>query len=250
MRSPRYGGTRRHCHDQGPENHSRQGRPARAGQTTRSRRPWWRWRSTSLGPEYELYLAVENIDHTRTKAKSPQTNGIVERFHKTMLDEFYRIAFRKKLYGTIEDLQADLDLWMREFNQGPIRASGVSERPPCRPSLTRSRWRAKNPSRSPRQTNPTPHEKGEAPGPQIVADTKEGNHDRTRPRAVSLPKVATVCFWRHRQGRELHLRRPVAVVTRPGSGRRTISHARARELHCMLCRDGQGQCPASACASQ
>ena len=67
--------------------------------------------------EYELYLAVEDIDHTRTKAKSPQTNGIVERFHKTMLDEFYRIAFRKKIYTSIEDLQADLDLWMREFNE-------------------------------------------------------------------------------------------------------------------------------------
>ena len=67
--------------------------------------------------EYELYLAVEDIDHSRTKAKSPQTNGIVERFHKTMLDEFYRIAFRKKIYATIDDLQADLDLWMREFNE-------------------------------------------------------------------------------------------------------------------------------------
>jgi len=67
--------------------------------------------------EYELYLAVEDIDYTRTKAKSPQTNGIVERFHKTMLDEFYRVAFRKKIYATIEDLQADLDLWMREFNE-------------------------------------------------------------------------------------------------------------------------------------
>ncbi len=67
--------------------------------------------------EYELYLAVENIDHTRTKAKSPQTNGIVERFHKTMLDEFYRIAFRKKIYTTISELQADLDIWMDEYNQ-------------------------------------------------------------------------------------------------------------------------------------
>ena len=55
--------------------------------------------------EYELYLAVENIDHTRTKAKSPQTNGIVERFHKTMLNEFYRVAFRKKLYTALEELQ-------------------------------------------------------------------------------------------------------------------------------------------------
>ena len=67
--------------------------------------------------EYKLYLAVEDIDHTRTKARSPQTNGIVERFHKTMLDEFYRIAFRKKIYATIDDLQGDLDLWMREFNE-------------------------------------------------------------------------------------------------------------------------------------
>jgi hypothetical protein len=56
--------------------------------------------------EYELYLALEDIDHSRTKTKSPQTNGICERFHKTMLDEFYRIAFRKKLYRTIAELQA------------------------------------------------------------------------------------------------------------------------------------------------
>jgi transposase InsO family protein len=68
--------------------------------------------------EYELYLAVENIDHTRTKARSPQTNGICERFHKTMLTEFYQVALRKKLYHTIEDLQADLDLWIREYNTG------------------------------------------------------------------------------------------------------------------------------------
>ena len=51
--------------------------------------------------EYELYLAVENIDHTRTRTKSPQTNGICEQFHKTLLEEFYRIAFRRKLYTSI-----------------------------------------------------------------------------------------------------------------------------------------------------
>src|SRR6478736_2646599 len=67
--------------------------------------------------EYELYLAVEDIDHTRTKAKSPQTNGICERFHRTVLDEFYRVAFRKKIYQTIDELQADLDAWVVEYNQ-------------------------------------------------------------------------------------------------------------------------------------
>jgi transposase InsO family protein len=67
--------------------------------------------------EYELYLAVEDIDHSRTKTKSPQTNGIVERFHKTILQEFYQVAFRKKLYRSIDDLQADLDQWMEGYNQ-------------------------------------------------------------------------------------------------------------------------------------
>src|SRR5262249_15480522 len=67
--------------------------------------------------EYELYLAVENIDHTRTKARSPQTNGICERFHKTMLNEFYRVAFRKKIYTSLEQLQADLDAWLTEYNE-------------------------------------------------------------------------------------------------------------------------------------
>lgn len=67
--------------------------------------------------EYELYLAVEDIDHSRTKTKSPQTNGIVERFHKTVLDEFYRVAFRKKVYRSIEELQADLDAWIKGYNE-------------------------------------------------------------------------------------------------------------------------------------
>ena len=66
--------------------------------------------------EYELYLAIENIDHTRTKARSPQTNGIAERFHKTLLDEFYRIAFRKRLFGSIAELQDDLDDWLQIYN--------------------------------------------------------------------------------------------------------------------------------------
>ena len=67
--------------------------------------------------EYQLFLAVEDIDHTRTKAKSPQTNGICERFHRTMLDEFYRVAFRKKLYESLEQLQADADQWIDHYNR-------------------------------------------------------------------------------------------------------------------------------------
>jgi transposase InsO family protein len=66
--------------------------------------------------EYQLYLAVENIDHSRTKARHPQTNGICERFHKTLQDEFYSTAFRKTLYTSLEQLQIDLDRWLEEYN--------------------------------------------------------------------------------------------------------------------------------------
>jgi transposase InsO family protein len=65
---------------------------------------------------YELYLGLEDIEHTRTKTKSPQTNGICERFNKTLLNEFYRVAFRKRLYASLEDLQRDLDRFVEEYN--------------------------------------------------------------------------------------------------------------------------------------
>jgi transposase InsO family protein len=67
--------------------------------------------------DYQLYLVLEDIDHTRTKAKSPQTNGICERFQKTVLDEFYRVAFRRKVYNSLDELQDDLDNWLREYNE-------------------------------------------------------------------------------------------------------------------------------------
>lgn len=67
--------------------------------------------------EYQLYLAIEDIDHSKTKAKSPQTNGICERLHRTMQDEFYAVAFRKKIYHSLEELQQDLDLWLEYYNR-------------------------------------------------------------------------------------------------------------------------------------
>ena len=66
--------------------------------------------------DYQLYLAINDIDHTKTKAMSPQTNGICERFHKTILNEFYQVTFRKKLYSSMEELQKDLDEWMNTYN--------------------------------------------------------------------------------------------------------------------------------------
>ena len=68
--------------------------------------------------EYELFLPLEDIDHTKTKtkAKSPQTNGICERFHQTIQNEFYASAFRRKLYHSLDELQVDVDAWMQSYN--------------------------------------------------------------------------------------------------------------------------------------
>jgi transposase InsO family protein len=66
---------------------------------------------------FEIYLALNEIEHSRTKARHPQTNGICERFHQTCLSEFYKVAFRKKVYRTLEELQKDLDDFMTEYNE-------------------------------------------------------------------------------------------------------------------------------------
>ena len=66
--------------------------------------------------DYQLYLALNDIEHTKTKARHPQTNGICERFHKTILQEFYQVAFRRKLYLSLAELQTDLDAWLAYYN--------------------------------------------------------------------------------------------------------------------------------------
>lgn len=66
--------------------------------------------------DYQLFLAINDIEHTKTKAASPQTNGICERFHRTILNEFYQVTFRKKIYTSLEELQQDLDDWLYYYN--------------------------------------------------------------------------------------------------------------------------------------
>jgi transposase InsO family protein len=66
--------------------------------------------------DYQLYLAINDIEHTKTKARSPKTNGICERFHKTILQEFYQVTFRKKIYERLDELQKDLDDWLYFYN--------------------------------------------------------------------------------------------------------------------------------------
>lgn len=67
--------------------------------------------------DYQLFLAVADVEHTRTKAYSPQTNGICERFHRTIKEAFYEVAFRKTVYTRLDQLQADLDTWLAHYNE-------------------------------------------------------------------------------------------------------------------------------------
>jgi len=66
--------------------------------------------------EYELYLDIEGIEHSKIQVRSPQSNGICERLHRTIQEEFYAVAFRKKLYESLDQLQSDLDEWMEYYN--------------------------------------------------------------------------------------------------------------------------------------
>jgi len=66
---------------------------------------------------YELYLYLNDIEHTKTKARHPQTNGCTERFNQTLLDEFYKVAFRKKVYTSLEEIQIDLDGFLTTYNR-------------------------------------------------------------------------------------------------------------------------------------
>ena len=65
---------------------------------------------------YELYLELNGIEHRKTKIKTPKTNGFVERFNGTVLDEFFRIKMRETFYESVDALQADLDAWLVHYN--------------------------------------------------------------------------------------------------------------------------------------
>ena len=68
------------------------------------------------GHPYELFLQLEGIEHRTTKVRRPQSNGFVERLHRTLLDEHFRIKGRQKWYESLEEMQIDLDEYLRQYN--------------------------------------------------------------------------------------------------------------------------------------
>ena len=65
---------------------------------------------------FEFYLAINEIEHRRTKIRTPKTNGFIERFNRTILDEFFRVAFREKFFDSVEALQEEMDKWLFHYN--------------------------------------------------------------------------------------------------------------------------------------
>jgi len=80
---------------------------------------------------YELFLQLEGIAHRTTRVRRPQSNGFLERFHRTLLDEHFRVAGRTKWYETLEEMQADLDVWLEGYNRSrPHQGLGMDGRAP------------------------------------------------------------------------------------------------------------------------
>lgn len=65
---------------------------------------------------YELFLQIEEIEHRTTKVRRPQSNGFVERLHRTLLDEHFRIKGRQKFYESVAEMQVDLDAYLVLYN--------------------------------------------------------------------------------------------------------------------------------------
>ena len=74
------------------------------------------FRGKEIRHDYELTLKIFGIEHKRIRVGTPQSNGFVERFNRTVLEEFFCVAFRKKWYHALEELQKDLDTYLWRYN--------------------------------------------------------------------------------------------------------------------------------------
>lgn len=131
---------------------------------------------------FELYLQLNEIQHKRTKVAHPQTNGFVERFHRTVLDEFFRLAFRTKFYETVEALQKDLDDWLAEYNtQRPHQGYRNRGRRPLQVIQDYL---------SQRQPVSSPAAASEEPGAQAVSRAESAASLDTGEHRATLPEAA------------------------------------------------------------
>jgi transposase InsO family protein len=82
---------------------------------------------------YELFLQLEGIEHKRTRVARPQSNGIVERLHRTLLDEHFRVEGRRTWFETVAEMQTSLDGYLESYNtRRPHQGRGMNGRTPLR----------------------------------------------------------------------------------------------------------------------
>ncbi|MDX9860733.1 MAG: IS481 family transposase [Rhodospirillales bacterium] len=82
---------------------------------------------------YELFLQLEDIEHRTTRVRRPQSNGYVERLHRTLLDEHFRVMGRTKFYEGIAEMQTDLDAFLVTYNtKRPHQGRGMNGRTPAK----------------------------------------------------------------------------------------------------------------------
>lgn len=82
---------------------------------------------------YELFLQLEGIEHRTTKVRRPQSNGFVERLHRTLLDEHFRVMGRSKFYEGADEMQKDLDEYLVTYNtKRPHQGRGMNGRTPIK----------------------------------------------------------------------------------------------------------------------
>ena len=114
---------------------------------------------------YELFLQLEEIEHRTTRVRRPQSNGFVERLHRTLLDEHFRVMGRKKFYESVDQMQADLETYLKFYNeQRPHQGRSMNGKTPlsvfcagiANPSKADLKKRAAKTPRHPRKEDATP----------------------------------------------------------------------------------------------
>lgn len=118
---------------------------------------------------YELYYAVQQVEHRTTRIGSPESNGMVERFNRTLKEEFFSVAYRKRLSESVEALQRDLDAFLSFYNERRAHHGQSHAGPDAAPDLHRaSEGDGARPR--PRKRSRQPHR------PRVSGDLPLGTH--------------------------------------------------------------------------
>lgn len=70
-----------------------------------------------IGRDFTDHVAELGIDHHKTPPRSPNHNAVCERFHGTVLHEFFRVAFHREFFTGVDQLDRHLQTWVEHYNR-------------------------------------------------------------------------------------------------------------------------------------